>query len=452
MNVLIVSPDRALVRQLSKFLLKFGYRVRETAELAAGLAALEADRPDFLIFNLPLAGAGGELCRAAAHARQSGTWTMFVLEHAADEELENGLAAGVDDFLTQPLVYGELLARLRAGARALEAARRLAERAMRDPASGLPTRAALLAAHRDVSRARQHAACIVADLDGLGHINQLFGQAAGDLARHELARRVQEQLREGDALFDLGQGRLAVCTAHSMAEAAAWAERVRQLLADAALPYGEAVVRLTASFGVAPCAGEEIADLRGALEQAEEALQAARHSGRNCVMCQGDCERDTKSWTGLGSPAKMFASTRARHVMTPCTVVVREDEPLQRAALLFEQTGLPFLPVVDGAGRYLGFLSSESADQAAAGAAGDALFSEHARFSPDAPFSELMDHLVQSDDPVVAVVQDEQPLGYVLRQGLAALVQPLRPGEYAPQAAEPASRGLAVSLLPAAGA
>jgi hypothetical protein len=63
-----------------------------------------------------------------------------------------------------------------------------------------------------------------------------------------------------------------------------------------------------------------------------------------------------------------------------------------------------------------------------------------------------MEHLVQGDDALVAVVQDEQPVGFVLRQGLAALVQPVRDGEYAPSQAVASARGLVVPLLPAAGA
>ena len=454
MNVLIVSPDRLLVRHVSRFLSKFDYQVREAADAEAGLFALRAQRPDFLIFSWPLEQGGEELCREAARGDRPPVFTLHLTDHPSEQEVEAALAAGVDDFLAQPVVYGELLSRLRAGARVLEAQRRLAMRAARDPLTGLPLRQAILAGciRKSPGECRHEpAACVVIDIDGLGLINALHGLLAGDAARRDTARRVQEQLGEGDFLADLGGGRFATFTPHSMAEAAAWAERVRQSLADAP-PSGEAGPRLTASFGVAPCAGDAPDDLREAVEGAEEALAAARHSGRNCVMCVGDCDRDTKSWTGLGSPAKLFASTQARHVMFPCTVVVREGEPLCRAAALFQQTGLPYLPVVNGEGKYRGFLSAADVTAASEGAVEESLYGDVPAFDLDAPFNALMDRFVQDACPLLAVVHEERPVGYVLRQGLATLVQPVRRGSYSPAERGAAGGGLVVPVLPSAGA
>ena len=50
-TILIVSPDRSLLRRLSKFLEVFGYDVRQATDDQQALAAAQAARPDYFILD-----------------------------------------------------------------------------------------------------------------------------------------------------------------------------------------------------------------------------------------------------------------------------------------------------------------------------------------------------------------------------------------------------------------
>ena len=82
-TILIVSPDRASLRRLSKFLDAFGYDVRQATDSQQALAAAESARPDFLILD----ASGGQaadltLCRAVRRVWPQGyTYSLLLTEH-----------------------------------------------------------------------------------------------------------------------------------------------------------------------------------------------------------------------------------------------------------------------------------------------------------------------------------------------------------------------------------
>ncbi len=117
LKVLAVVKDRVILRQLSKFLNLVGYAVVQTTDPQQALAASDADRPDFLIVDAALLAEGGrELCRAVCGQDwPSHVYTLLLAEDPQSREMVEALEAGVDDFLCKPVVFGELLARLRAG-------------------------------------------------------------------------------------------------------------------------------------------------------------------------------------------------------------------------------------------------------------------------------------------------------------------------------------------------
>src|SRR6185436_10032655 len=117
-TILIVSPDRASLRRLSRFLDAFGYDVRQATDSQQALAAVQSARPDFLIAD----ASGGQpvdlaLCRGVRRVWPDGyTYCLLLTENPDIGQITAGLEAGFDDFLAAPIVFGELLARLRAGA------------------------------------------------------------------------------------------------------------------------------------------------------------------------------------------------------------------------------------------------------------------------------------------------------------------------------------------------
>ncbi len=114
LTVLLVGEDRSFLRHLSKALHAFGYEVREAADRAQVLAAVDAEHPALVLLDAePAADSALELCRAIGLRKAAApSFTLLLVDSPSPELVIEALEAGVDDFLTRPVVYGELLARL----------------------------------------------------------------------------------------------------------------------------------------------------------------------------------------------------------------------------------------------------------------------------------------------------------------------------------------------------
>src|SRR5262249_51637452 len=149
-TILLVSPDRLSLRRLSKFLDVFGYDVRQATDETQAVAAAESARPDFLILD----GSSGQpadlqfIRTIRKISPRDYTHALLLAERPDVGDVTAALEAGFDDFLAAPVVFGELLARLRAGARLIEYERRLSGEAGIDPLTGLADEAALSAEMR----------------------------------------------------------------------------------------------------------------------------------------------------------------------------------------------------------------------------------------------------------------------------------------------------------------
>ncbi|HLX19461.1 MAG TPA: response regulator transcription factor [Gaiellaceae bacterium] len=119
-RVLVVDDEPQILRALKTSLRGAGYDVQtaETAEEALAAAALS--RPDAVILDLVLPdGRGTDVCR---ELRTWSTVPVIVLSVVGDEtEKVAALDAGADDYVTKPFGIDELLARLRAAMRRVDA-------------------------------------------------------------------------------------------------------------------------------------------------------------------------------------------------------------------------------------------------------------------------------------------------------------------------------------------
>jgi two-component system KDP operon response regulator KdpE len=119
-RVLVVDDEPQILRALKTSLRGAGYEV-ETAETAAqALALLAANPPDAVVLDLVLPdGKGTDVCR---ELRKWSTAPVIVLSVVGDEaEKVAALDAGADDYVTKPFGIEELLARLRAALRRIDA-------------------------------------------------------------------------------------------------------------------------------------------------------------------------------------------------------------------------------------------------------------------------------------------------------------------------------------------
>ena len=123
-RVLLVEDDPQIGQLVSTQLRELGYAVEWLQDGAAGLQRLREAPFDLLILDLMLPGLGGlELCRRI----REGDPVLPILMLTAKAEKRDvvlGLELGADDYLTKPFSTPELIARIQAIFRRIEADQR----------------------------------------------------------------------------------------------------------------------------------------------------------------------------------------------------------------------------------------------------------------------------------------------------------------------------------------
>jgi DNA-binding response OmpR family regulator len=113
-TVVVVEDDHNISDLVDLYLRREGYRVVQAADAAAGLAAVERERPRLVVLDVGLPGGmdGIEVCR---RLRAAGNIPVLMLT-ARDAEVDRvlGLEMGADDYVTKPFSPRELVARVKA--------------------------------------------------------------------------------------------------------------------------------------------------------------------------------------------------------------------------------------------------------------------------------------------------------------------------------------------------
>ncbi len=221
----------------------------------------------------------------------------LVLPASARDASATALDLGASDLIDSAALPAEIALRLQAQLRAKRLADRLRSSvadglrlAMIDPLTGLHNRRYGLPhlariADRAATDGRTFGV-LVMDLDRFKAVNDSLGHAAGDAVLAEVAARLSSNLRPGDMVARIGgEEFLVVLPDLSFDAARATAERLRRLVCDqpVRLPAGRQV-SMTLSIGLAMGGQPGAAsDPEGLMEQADQALRAAKSEGRNQV-------------------------------------------------------------------------------------------------------------------------------------------------------------------------
>ncbi|MBL8057476.1 MAG: diguanylate cyclase [Anaerolineales bacterium] len=167
---------------------------------------------------------------------------------------------------------------------------RVQQLAIVDGLTGLYNRRHFFAlASREWERARRTAgvlAVLMIDLDHFKLVNDSYGHAVGDLVLRQVAALCREALRQVDVIARYGGEELiALLPDTPLTEARRAAERLRRQVAAASFPSPHGGLAQTISIGVAarhgPTDAESLDDL---IDQADQALYAAKQQGRNQVI------------------------------------------------------------------------------------------------------------------------------------------------------------------------
>ncbi|WP_342115225.1 sensor domain-containing diguanylate cyclase [Pseudoduganella sp. OTU4001] len=164
----------------------------------------------------------------------------------------------------------------------------LVQLATTDFLTGLPNRREFMARLEDEQARLQRdvggrAAVLMLDIDHFKDINDAHGHDWGDAVLRHLAGLMRDSQRKIDMLGRVGGEEFAILLPGADLEAArAFAERLRQRIADTPLKHNGSSIAVTVSVGIASMAA---ADRSGdaALVRADHALYRAKRGGRNRV-------------------------------------------------------------------------------------------------------------------------------------------------------------------------
>ncbi|MBI4731879.1 MAG: diguanylate cyclase [Chloroflexi bacterium] len=163
--------------------------------------------------------------------------------------------------------------------------------AITDPLTGLPNRRHFFSqAELAFSRANKPTfdlAILMLDIDHFKKVNDQYGHAAGDIVLHEIAQTIQSNLRSNDISGRYGGEEFSVILSRiNQDEICQIADRLCKTIAQNALKVGRDEIHVTLSIGIAVL-DAATPSLDVLLQQADQAMYAAKQAGRNCWKLWG---------------------------------------------------------------------------------------------------------------------------------------------------------------------
>jgi diguanylate cyclase (GGDEF)-like protein len=298
-RILVVDDNQDNIEIIAARLRYRGYDIIEASDGAQALALVQETAPDLILLDIMLPDIDGYEISRRIKGSESLPFIPIILVTARDSTQDKvaGLDAGADDYLTKPINFPELEARVRSMLRIkrlqdeLEEKNRELERlSISDGLTGLYNHRhihGLLGEEFDrTERTNDKLSVAMFDLDRFKAVNDTFGHQAGDRVLVEMAEILRESARDIDRLGRYGgEEFMALLPETGVEDAIVFVERVRREVARRNFDIGrDEPLRMTVSAGLA-CYPHELVDSPETLVRlADEALYAAKAAGRNRVV------------------------------------------------------------------------------------------------------------------------------------------------------------------------
>lgn len=298
-RILVVDDNQDNIEIIATRLRYRGYEILEAGDGEQALALVREAAPDLLLLDVMLPDIDGYEISRRIKGDAGLPFIPIILVTARDSTQDKvaGLDAGADDYLTKPINFPELEARVRSMLRIkrlqdeLEEKNKELERlSISDGLTGLFNHRHIhgLLAEEFERVARTHDCMSVAmfDLDHFKTVNDTHGHQAGDRVLVDLADILREVARDVDRIGRYGGEEFMVLLPETcIDDAAVFVERVRREVARTAFDVGrDEPLKMTLSAGVATYPHELIADVESLVRHADQALYSAKETGRNRVV------------------------------------------------------------------------------------------------------------------------------------------------------------------------
>ena len=312
MKILLVDDSATIRAATSQVLEKMGHTVTLAENGEVALAAFARQRPDLVLMDVTMPVMDGYETAKQLRARSGDDWVPIIFLSGADHELdlERGISAGGDDYLTKPVSALVLHAKIHAMQRIDEMRRRLikvsaelteANRALermsrQDGLTGLANRrfldTYLTAELARARRSKKELAVVLCDLDFFKPFNDHYGHPAGDESLRQVAQALRSVCRRAADLAARygGEEFALVLPETGLAGATRVAEHVRRAVAALKIRHEHSEVgkHLTVSIGVASLLPGTDTKPESLVAIADRALYQAKKQGRDRIVAQSD--------------------------------------------------------------------------------------------------------------------------------------------------------------------
>jgi diguanylate cyclase (GGDEF)-like protein len=314
-RILVVDDHEDNIELLRARLEARGYEVEGASDGQAALDAVERACPDLILLDVMMPKMDGmEVVRRLKLKRESKELPFIpVIMQTALDSTENkveGLDAGADDYITKPINFAELEARVNSllrikllqselertnGELAVskkelsEMNDKLREISLTDGLTRVDNRRSLEERLHEMwqhsVRLHEPIALIICDIDKFKAVNDNYGHQAGDSVLKEFAQLLKAEAREIDRVGRYGGEEFLLILSGTVLDAAVtFAERLREKVEGHTFTYAGGTLRRTMSCGVAASPHPRVKDQEALLRAADDALYVAKETGRNRVV------------------------------------------------------------------------------------------------------------------------------------------------------------------------